>query len=219
MAKIYIDDIINKVRALHQSTLDLDKSDISIGQFLALQAQQILQAHQDGNVAVKFHLACWCKPLISKSTEGILQYPLTIEHTQQTIAAEHGFTNWQAVKAQDSTAFDLAFENCVDSMLNGDIEYVASAIAASPSLVTQRSQYGHKATLLHYIGANGVESYRQYTPFNAAAITQLLIDHGADPDADANIYGGSKPIELVLSSAHPINAGVAESIAEVLRRR
>jgi len=201
MAKIYIDDIINKVRALHQSTLDLDKSDISIGQFLALQAQQILQAHQDGNVAVKFHLACWCKPLISKSTEDILQYPLTIEHTQQTIAAEHGFTNWQAVKAQDSTAFDLAFENCVDSMLNGDIEYVASAIA------------------VHYIGANGVESYRQYTPFNAAAITQLLIDHGADPDADANIYGGSKPVELVLSSAHPINAGVAESIAEVLRRR
>ena len=218
MAKIYIDETVKSVRSLHQSTLALDKNTISIGQFLTLQAQQILQAHQDGNTAVKFHLACWCKPLIGKSTDHIMQFPLTIEHSRQTIAAEHGFTDWQAVEAHDSTAFNLAFESCIDSMLNGDIDYLTNTIETTPSMVTQRSQYGHRATLLHYIAANGVESYRQFTPLNATEITQLLVDKGADVNSVANIYGGSKPADLVLSSAHPINAGVAESMADVLRK-
>jgi len=72
-------------------------------------------------------------------------------------------------------------------------------------------------SLLHYIGANGVESYRQITPMNAAEIVKTLIDAGADVNAPANMYGGSTPLELVLSSAHPHNAGVVDEIAAVLR--
>ena len=147
MAEVYIDETVRKVRALHQSTLSLDKSTIGIGEFLALQARTILTAHQAGDTAVKFHLACWCSPLIAKSTEEIMQFPLKIEHVQQTIAAEHGFTNWTEVETHHSTAFDLQFESCIDSMLDGDIQSLVNTINAKPSIVSQRSQYG--LSLIH----------------------------------------------------------------------
>jgi len=182
-----------------------------------LQATNLLDAHQSGTKAVKFHLACWFKPLIGKSTEQVLAYPLSIDDARQTIAAEHGFADWTQVKAQGPIGFDLQFESAVDSMLSGDIASLTSTIENTPAILKQRSQYGHKATLLHYLGSNGVESYRQITPLNAVAMTQLLVVKGAEVDSVANIYGGSTAIQLILSSAHPHNAGVAESMAQVIR--
>ena len=49
---------------------------------------------------------------------------------------------------------------------------------------------GARATLLHYVAANGVEGYRQLTPPNAVAIADALLDAGADVDALADMYGG-----------------------------
>ncbi len=217
MQHVYIDDIIKQVRTIHQTTLTMDKADTSVGEFLDLQATNILDAHQSGNKAVKFHLACWFKPLIGKSTEQILAYPLSIDDARQTIAAEHGFTDWTEVKKNSSSNFDLQFESAVDTMLSGDIRSLTSTVEDTPAILKQRSQYGHKATLLHYLGSNGVESYRQITPLNAVAMTQLLIDQGAEVDSVANIYGGSTAIQLILSSAHPHKAGVAESMAQLIR--
>ena len=36
-----------------------------------------------------------------------------------------------------------------------------------------KSAAAHRATLLHYIGANGVEGYRQKTPKNAVKVAEL----------------------------------------------
>ena len=41
----------------------------------------------------------------------------------------------------------------------------------------------HRATLLHYVGANGVEDYRQRSPQNAVAVAEALLAAGAEVDA------------------------------------
>src|SRR5512134_1794628 len=61
-----------------------------------------------------------------------------------------------------------------------------------PDLVIWRSHYGHRATLLHYLAANGVETYRQRVPRNASSLASLLTQRGADPHATATMYGAAQ---------------------------
>jgi hypothetical protein len=71
--------------------------------------------------------------------------------------------------------------------------------------------------LLHYVGSNGVETYRQKVPLNLAAITRLLVEAGADVNATANMYGGgSTALGLLVTSDHPAKAGVTADVLKVL---
>ena len=50
---------------------------------------------------------------------------------------------------------------------------------------------GHtRRPLLHYVAANGVEDFRQKTPDNIVEIAELLLDAGAEVNAESNAYGG-----------------------------
>ena len=218
MTDVYIDTTVKALQQLHQATLRTDKRTIRIAEFLDLQAKSIIEAHKNGNEAVCFHLCCWCKPLIGKSKEEVMNGELTVAMAQQTMASEHGYKDWATVQQQGDEVFDLTFENCIDTMLTGDLDKFTSALTTTPALAQQQSQYGHRATLLHYLGANGVESYRQVTPLNAVKIAECLIEAGANVNATANIYGGSKPLGLLTTSAHPANAGVTANVAAVLEK-
>lgn len=67
----------------------------------------------------------------------------------------------------------------------------------------------HRATLLHYVAANGVEGHRQRTPANAPDVARVLLESGAEPDAVADMYGGQcTTMVLLVSSSHPAEAGV-----------
>jgi hypothetical protein len=106
----------------------------------------------------------------------------------------------------------------VEDILAGDVEAVAGSLATYPDLVAIRSHWGHRATLLHYLAANGVEIYRQRVPADAPDIARLLLDHGADVAAKANMYGGRRAtLGMLLSSSHPAHAGVSAQLADVLR--
>ena len=216
MANVYCDNTVKELQHLHHSTLCTDKRTVRIATYLYLQAESILTAHNSGNSAVCFHLSCWYKPFIGKSIEEVMDDDLNIAMAQQTIAREHGYTDWASVVDHGDAAFDLQFENCIDTMLAGDFNKLAASLKTTPALARQQSQYGHRATLLHYLGANDVESYRQVTPYNAMQLAECLIEAGADVNATANIYGGSKPLGLLTTSAHPANAGVTEAVAAVL---
>src|SRR5439155_980457 len=75
----------------------------------------------------------------------------------------------------------------------------------------------HRATLLHYVSANGVENYRQQTPQNIVRMTELLLAAGAEVDAEANVYGGGcTTLGLVATSAHPRQAGVQNALIQLL---
>jgi hypothetical protein len=71
--------------------------------------------------------------------------------------------------------------------------------------------------LLHYLGANGVEGYRQRTPKNAVQIAEMLFTAGAEVDAVADMYGGGcTALGLVATSIHPKVAGVLHELIDLL---
>lgn len=74
----------------------------------------------------------------------------------------------------------------------------------------------HRATLLHYVAANGFENYRQKTPANAVEIAKILLNAGAEVDAVSDSYGKDTTLVLVATSVHPERAGVQIALLELL---
>src|SRR6476660_4919015 len=71
--------------------------------------------------------------------------------------------------------------------------------------------------LLIYVGANGVEDERQRTPANAVEIAQMLLDAGAEVDAEADLYGGGvTTLGPAATSVHPERAGVQNAVLKFL---
>ena len=109
-------------------------------------------------------------------------------------------------------------------MVHGDLATLESLLRAHPDLVHARSTRVthfdppvHRATLLHYVAANGVEGYRQKTPQNAVAVATMLLRAGADPDALADMYGGQHAtMSLLVSSDHPARAGLQVALVDTL---
>ena len=135
-------------------------------------------------------------------------------HARLIVARDHGFTSWSSVAGECDPDFELA----VDAVVLGRIEELDQILADAPDLIRRRSAYGHRATLLHYTAANGVEIRRQVVPANAAEIAARLLDAGADPAAAIHAYGGTPDtLAMLRSSAHPRAAGVADEIERVLR--
>jgi ankyrin repeat protein len=110
----------------------------------------------------------------------------------------------------------LEFERAADAVVTGDTAILERLIRAKPQLVEERSSRAHRATLLHYAGANGVEDDRQKTPPNAVEIAKILLSAGAEVDAVAESYGGSTTVGLVATSIHPRRAGVQIRLLETL---
>jgi hypothetical protein len=109
------------------------------------------------------------------------------------------------------------FEAAVDAVIAGDVPALESLLRENPDLVRARSTLEHRATLLHYIAANGVEDHRQKTPKNAVEVARTLLNAGAEVDALAEMYGGSRTtMSMLVSSCHPAKAGVHVALVETL---
>lgn len=116
------------------------------------------------------------------------------------------------------------FELAVEAVVDGDVSTLASLLRSHPELTTARSQLVtdrnppvHRATLLHYIAANGVEDVRQRSPHNAVEIARLLLEAGAEPDALADMYGGEcTTMSMLVSSTPPAKAGVQVALVDAL---
>jgi ankyrin repeat protein len=74
----------------------------------------------------------------------------------------------------------------------------------------------HHATLLNYVGANGVEDFRQKTPSNAVDIAETLLKAGAAVDAMGDMYRGTTTLGLVATSIHPLKAGLQKELIDIL---
>jgi Ankyrin repeats (3 copies) len=141
---------------------------------------------------------------------------------QFVIARAHGFLSWPTflkhieTLARDSSPASL-FEAAVSAIVTGDVATLTRLLGEHPSLIRARSTREHRATLLHYVSANGVEGYRQITPKNIAEITEILLAAGAGVDAEADVYGGGcTTLGLVATSAPPAIAGVQLEVIDVL---
>jgi hypothetical protein len=149
----------------------------------------------------------------SPSDERRATGSLSLRHARLIVARDHGFTSWPIVRGECDPLFELA----VDAVVLGRIEELDRLLADAPDLIRRRSAYGHRATLLHYTAANGVEIRRQVVPANAAEIAARLLNAGADAAARLHAYGGTPDtLAMLKSSAHPRAAGVAVDIERVL---
>ena len=114
--------------------------------------------------------------------------------------------------------YDKPFEVAVDFLLIGQLDNLKKCLDGNPDLIFRKSQFGHQATLLHYVGSNGVEFWRQVVPFNLPKMTKYLIEKGADKNAKMKVYGGGFPVlSLLETSAHPFAAGIAQEMIEILK--
>jgi hypothetical protein len=214
---IYISDQVKEVERLHRDLLTDAVRRLPVRDQLDRQAHRLVEGHKAGDRAVATHITCWHPTLVCHSADDIMCSNLTLDDARQTIAREYGFTDWADVEARGANPPDQDFELAVDALLDGDVEKLRGLLARNPSLIRQRSSFGHASTLLHYVGSNGVETHRQRVPMNLAEIARLMLDAGADVNATANMYGGdSTTLGLLVTSDHPARAGVTEEVRKVL---
>ncbi len=108
------------------------------------------------------------------------------------------------------------FEEAVDAVVSGDTERLKSLIRREPDLIRMRSSRAHRAMLIHYVAANGVEDERQRTPVNAVDVANVLIDAGAEIDATfLDGASGTTPLVSLVTSFHPHKSGVAAELVSV----
>lgn len=144
---------------------------------------------------------------------------------QFLIARAHGFASWPKFskhvdEIQQAGSPDSKFEQAADAIVSGDIDTLRRLLEESPALIRQRSSREHRSTLLHYVSANGIEDFRQRTPPNIVAIARLLLDAGADVNAESDAYEGhSMALGLAATSIHPEVAGVQIELMELLLDR
>jgi len=187
---------------------------------------------------VKQHRARWPEALsLIKYNHGrftkldplaIAEQKFSLRDAQTVVSRIDGYAGWSELKAhvaalnKDGTAAgnkSLRFEKAAESIVQGQIDVLTRWLDQDPGLIKARSRRQHRATLLHYIAANGIEQHRQKTPPNAVAIARLLLERGAEADALAETYGGGNAqttLSLLVSSGWPHQAGLQSELVRVL---
>jgi ankyrin repeat protein len=210
--------------------------DSPVEQFEA-QADELLAAHATGDAEALrvFHTKHpkfldaeykWLPKPIADSE--IREADLDRDDARLAIARWYDFRDWDALTefsaavARDSSV--RVFELAVEAVVDGAAAALKSLLALYPELVRARSTRithfdppVHRCTLLHYVGANGVEHFRQRTPPETVAIARLLVEAGADANATASLYGGEcTTMSMLVSSCHPAQAGQQVALIDVL---
>jgi len=162
------------------------------------------------------------RPIERFAREKLAESGAKLTVAQFVIARSHGFESWPKFqKHLDALARKGSpverFEAAADAIVGGKIAVVKRLLREDPELVRARSTREHRATLLHYVAANGVEQYRQRTPKNVLRITEILLAAGAEIGATADLYGGgATTLGLAATSVCPERAGVQEELMKLL---
>ena len=153
---------------------------------------------------------------------------LSIDDARLTIARYYDFLHWPSLAVHIAAISEpgpvFEFEAAVEAVINGDLAALEDALRRDPALIRARSSRvccfdppAHRATLLHYVAANGVEGYRQRTPPDIVEIARTLLQAGAEPDALADMYGAEcTTMTMLVSSRPPANAGLQVPLVELL---
>jgi ankyrin repeat protein len=179
-----------------------------------------LLGRTDGSDAERIHRQ-WLRFQESKDPNAAC----TLANAQFFVARCHGFASWpKFVKHLKAAARDGSpvsqFETAADAVVAGDIATLQRLLRENPELARVRSTREHRSTLLHYVSANGVEDFRQKTPKNIVEIALMLLDAGADVNAESDAYGGgSTTLGLTATSWHPQAAGVQFQLMDLLIQR
>jgi hypothetical protein len=215
-----------------------------LGQYRKL-AKDLVKACKSGDgIAVRAWAAKWIETLVAlqgaaippelraeieRQVDPIAEFAhnkladsCALGDAQFVIARVHGFKSWPRF-AKHVEALTLAsspvskFESAVDAIIEGDVATLERLLRENPELIRARSTREHRATLLHYVGANGFENYRQKSPRNVVEVAKILLDAGAEVDAlPEGAIGLGTPLGFVATSIHPKRAGVQIELLETL---
>jgi hypothetical protein len=213
--KIYIPDEVKLVRRLHQQTLNNRSGFNTVFQQLEAFVENISQAYAQQDIATTIEIKNHHPQYLGASPEKIFEANLSKADLQLVIARAYGFADWSIAQSGGNQAFSESFEKAVDLLLSGAKKELLDLLTAQPELLHQRSTYGHNAGLIHYLGSNGIEIWRQVVPSNITEIANMLIELGADKTMKAPIYGISDVKMLIDSSAHPWDAGIGQELSSV----
>lgn len=86
---------------------------------------------------------------------------VALADAQRLIARAHSFHSWSDFATHADPANypqDSVFEKAVNAVITGDLATLDALVRANPELIHARSARVHRATLLHYVAANGVEA-------------------------------------------------------------
>ena len=216
MIQLYKDEGVARLQAFYGDLLH-GYWKWSVEEHLSMLAQRLFQGYQNQEPVVAQEINNYHPDWLGKSPALIFDATLQLTDMQQTIASEYGFRSWDAVTAQDQS-YDADFECALDAILSGNVAGLQSLLRSNSALVNQTSTYGHRATLLHYTGSNGVELWRQQVPMNLAEIVAVLLEEGSDKAATMAVYGGAfTALQLLETSAHPEQAGVVPEVKKLLQ--
>ena len=112
---------------------------------------------------------------------------------------------------------EARFEAAADAVVTGDLDGLTRLLAEDPTLARARSPRPHRATLLHYVAANGFEDFRQRTPADAPEVARLLFRHGAVADVtcpfgEETVW--TTPMCSLVSSVWPHRAGLHAALVD-----
>lgn len=209
----YINNHVKQVRDLHQSILEQYRDYGQIQNLLEAFSSNLFEAFNTGKKAVAIEISNYHPLFIGCDYDEIHARAFSLEDARLTLAREFGFESWDSVNGEVDPDFELA----INLLLNGEKEQLQQLIQSNEQLLSQRSPFGHQATLLHYAGSNGVEIWRQIVPQNLPEIVKMLLAAGADRSATAHFYGGEySTLELAATSAHPQAAGIKKELESIL---
>ncbi len=213
--KIYRPQIVQEIRdyygeAIHHSTFE------TIQEHMNTLANMLYKGIQAGNEYLYVEISNYHPLFLGDPISQIKDANLDLIDCQWTIACEYGFKSWEDVLDLRKTEYNQPFEEAVDFLLNGNFHELQMHIKSYPSILTASSQYGHKATILHYTASNGVELWRQQVPQNLPEMTAYLLEMGVSKWTLMNAYGSQyDTMTLLRSSIHPKSAGIANEMESI----
>jgi hypothetical protein len=215
--EIFVSEPVEQVLRLYHGLVDGRAWDWTAREQIEALAERLFEGHGARHPGAAVELRNWFPAAGDRSPQGLFDLPLSMDNALDTVSRAHGFSAWSTAASGELGRGDAVFERAVEALLRGDLSGLTTMLASAPDLVARRSHYGHGATLLHYLAANGVETYRQRVPRNASTLALLLIRRGANPLATAKMYGADQTTRgLLISSSHPSEAGVTDEVLAVL---
>lgn len=212
---VFIHPDVALVRELHSVILSSFNPSGTILELLELMARNLAEACEAGDPRTQVEIKNYMKPGEFEPVDDLLRVNLGM--AREIMARQHGFMDWEEVKYGGRVSLQSGFEKAVDLLISGEVDALEKILVENPHLVIQRSGYPHKATLLHYAAANGVEIRRQIVPLNLPDLIRLLLSRGADLHARGFFYNSMMDAKSLLQTGtHTREAGVYEEASNLL---
>ncbi|MDC6351127.1 hypothetical protein PP178_06140 [Zeaxanthinibacter sp. PT1] len=216
--EVYKHEVVSGINEMYGELLRSWKSFDSIAAHLEALSLRLWEEVSQGNPLALQEVRNYHWSHLGQAVEVLKNAGLTEADCKQTIANEYGYRRWSEVK-HVRYPYHVNFENSVELLLQGDEAGLRELLSGDPALINQKSQYGHRATLLHYAVSNGVELWRQSVPLNLPRLVEFLLDNGANPRAKMKVYNGEYTAsELLMSSEHPRAAGVLSDLRDTFNK-